>query len=320
MSLAGFEEEIIAAVDHLAEAVVTIRVQGPAAEGRRRARVREGAGSGVVVDPSGLVVTNYHVVREAGQVLVRVRDGREFAAELLGADPPTDTAVLRMDAGRVTAATFGDSETLRVGQVVLAMGNSLALPGSPTVSLGVLSAIGRAMPFSQHIWEGLLQTDTAINPGNSGGPLADRRGNVIGLNTAMIPFAQGVGFAIPSNTVAWALGEIRRHGRVVRAHLGVVGVSVTPELAQQQRLPTDHGILVVGVAQGTPAHRAGVRPGDILTRIAGRPVEGMTGLLRELSRGAIGTSVPLAYQRGRTEQWTAVPLEEGPTASEPLGP
>jgi serine protease Do len=320
MSLAAFEEEIIGAVDRLAEAVVTIRVQGPEPEGRRRGQLREGAGSGVIADSEGLVVTNYHVIRGATQILVRLRDGREFAARTLGADPPTDTAVLRVDAGRLAAATFGDSEKLRVGQIVLAMGNSLALPGQPTVSIGVVSALGRAMPFAQHISEGLLQTDAAINPGNSGGPLSDRAGNVIGLNTAMVPFAQGVGFAIPSNTVRWALGEIRRHGRVVRAHLGVVGVTVTPELAKQQRLPLDHGILVVGIAQGTPAHRAGVRPGDILTRIAGRPVEDLTGLLRELSRGPVGTTVPLAYQRGRVEEWAQVPLEEGPTVSEPLGP
>jgi serine protease Do len=312
MALELLEEEIIAAVERLGEQVVTIRsrrLEVSSPEGRSR---QEGAGSGVIADASGLVVTNFHVVKDAPQVEVRLGDGREFEASLVGADPATDIALLKLDAGRLNAATFADSEKLRVGQLVLAIGNTLGLPGRPTISTGVLSATGRAMPFSQFVWEGLLQTDAAINPGNSGGPLADRHGNVIGINTAMIPFAQGVGFAIPANTVTWAMHEIQQHGRVIRPYLGVVGVTVTPELARAENLKADRGILVVGVARGTPAARAGVRPGDILTRLAGHEVSSMRELLQELSLGHVGVEVPLSYRRGRSEEWTQIPLEEAP--------
>jgi serine protease Do len=315
MSLALLEEEIIRAVDGLGEHVVSVRAHRLALRGPRREPVEgEATASGVIVDASGLIATNNHVIADATQVTVKLRDAREFEADVMGADPATDLALLRIDAGQLSPAQFGDSEKLRVGQFVLAIGNSLGLPGQPTVSAGVLSAKGRAMPFSQFIWEGLLQTDAAVNPGNSGGPLADREGKVIGINTAMIPFAQGVGFAIPSNTVQWAISEIRAHGRVVRPYLGVVGVTVTPELARTQNLKTDRGILVMGVARGTPAHRAGVRPGDILTKIAGRDVDGMTELLQELSKSPVGIEVPLAYRRGRSEEWTQIPLEENPEA------
>ena len=312
MALASLEDEIIQAVDRLSGKVVSVRSHRIETRRRREPAWQEGAGSGIVVDSAGLVVTNHHVVNGASRIDVKLRDGREFEADLVGSDPETDVALLKVDAGRLEPATLGDSEKLRVGQLVLAIGNTLGLPGSPTVSTGVLSAVGRSMPFSQYVLEGLLQTDAAINPGNSGGPLADRHGVVIGINTAMIPFAQGVGFAVPSNTVRWAVEEIRQHGRVVRPYLGIVGVSVTAELARTHNLHSDRGILVVGVADGTPAQRAGVRPGDILTKIAGRDVDGMSELLRELSRTGVGSDLPLAYRRGRAEEWTQIPLLEKP--------
>lgn len=313
MGLAIWEDEIVQAVERLGDRTVSVRSHRLAGGSRRGPVWAEGAGSGVIVDPRGLIVTNHHVIDGSTGTMVRLRDGREFESELVGSDPATDVALLRIDAGRLEAAPLADSEKLRVGQVVLAIGNSLGLPGSPTVSTGVLSAIGRAMPFSQYVSEGLLQTDAAINPGNSGGPLADRHGTVVGINTAIIPYAQGVGFAIPSNTVRWAVDEIKAHGRVVRPYLGIVGVSVTPELAREHHLKVERGILVVGVADGTPAQAAGIRPGDVLTKIAGRDVDGMRELLRELSRIGVGSSAPLALRRGRAEEWREIPLREGPT-------
>jgi serine protease Do len=312
MALGVLEDEITGAVEKLGEHVVSISSRRVAFRGRRGIVPEEGNGSGVVVDASGLIVTNNHVIEDATQIGVTLRDGREFSAELVGADPGTDLALVKIDAGDLPAATFADSEKLKVGQLVLAIGNTLGLPGGPSVSTGVVSAIGRTMPFSQFVTEGLLQTDAAINPGNSGGPLADRHGNVVGINTAMIPFAHGVGFAVPSNTVRWVVDELRQKGRVVRPYLGLVGVTVTPELARVHDLKLDHGILVVGIAPGTPAQRAGLRPGDIITRLADRDIGGMKDLLTTLSKSGVGADAPLAYHRGRAEQWTQVHLEENP--------
>jgi serine protease Do len=310
MALASFQNEIFGAVERLESQVVSVQTFKFAVTRRQQPVRAEGSGSGIIVDSGGLILTNAHVVKDATQILVKLRDGREFDARLLGLDPGTDVAVLKVDAGILDPAILGDSEKLKVGQFVLAIGNALGLPGSPTVSAGLVSAIGRSMPFSQYVSEGLLQTDAAINPGNSGGPLVDLQGVVIGMNTAMIPYAQGVGFAIPSNTLRWVVEEIRKHGRVVRPHLGIVGVSVTPEIARSNNLKTDHGVLVLGVAEGTPAHRAGVRPGDVLTGIAGREIGDMSALLKELSGTGVGTDVPLAYRRGRSEEWTQIPLQE----------
>lgn len=312
MALAALEEEITGAVERLGEHVVSINSRRVRFQGRRGIVPEEGNGSGVVLDKDGLIVTNNHLIEDATQIGVTLRDGREFSGELVGSDPQTDIALIKIDAGVLNPASFGDSEKLKVGQLVLAIGNTLGLPGSPTVSTGVVSALGRSMPFSQFVFEGLVQTDAAINPGNSGGPLADRHGNVIGINTAMIPFAHGIGFAVPSNTVRWVAEEIRRHGHVVRPYLGLVGVTVTPHLARLHDLKSERGILVVGVGPNTPAARSGVRSGDILTKIGGTPIDGMKDLLQALSKTGIGKDAPLAYLRGRTEQWTQVHLEENP--------
>ncbi len=312
MALSVLEDEIVAAVESLSEHVVSLNSQRILAHPRRGIVPMEGSGSGLLLDKDGLVVTNHHVIADATHVRVTLHDGREFQGEVIGSDPATDIAVLKIDAGVVAPAAFGDSERLKVGQVVLAIGNTLGLPGGPTVSTGVVSALGRPMPWSQFVFEGLIQTDAAINPGNSGGPLADRHGNVIGINTAMVPFAHGIGFAVPINTVKWVAQELVKYGHVVRPYLGVVGVTVTPSLARVHDLKADRGILVVQVQPQSQAQRAGLRAGDILTRIGDRELNGMRDLLEALSKTGIGSTAPLAYRRGRNELWTQVRLEEAP--------
>ncbi len=310
MALSLLEEEITSAVEGLSEHVVSINSQRILAHPRRGIVPMEGTGSGVVLGEDGTIVTNHHVIDDATRVRVALHDGREFTGEVVGSDPQTDLAILKVDAGRLSAATFADSEKLKVGQLALAIGNTLGLPGGPTVSTGVVSALGRPMPWSQFVFEGLIQTDAAINPGNSGGPLADRHGRVIGINTAMVPFAHGIGFAVPANTVKWVAEELLKHGRVVRPHLGIVGITVTPTLARVHDLTSDRGILVVGVDAHTPAQRAGLRPGDILTRIGDHDLGGMKDLLEALSKSGIGADAPLALRRGRGEHWTQIHLEE----------
>ena len=244
----------------------------------------EGQGSGVILDEKGLILTNSHVIDGATQVQVSLKDGRTFVGEVVGSDEATDIAVIRVNANDLPAADLGDSESLKVGQFVLAVGNALGLPGGPTVSLGVLSAMGRPLPGADLIFEGLLQTDAAVNPGNSGGPLADLEGRVVGINSAMIPFAQGVGFAIPINTAKRIAHEILEKGRVERPWIGVSGIDLTAALARRYGMQAQAGFLVAEVVPGGPAHAAGIRTGDVVVGAGGREVLRTKDLLLALSQ------------------------------------
>ena len=273
-TLSAFENQITGAVEKLSESVVSIDSVRVARDLGYGFIPIEGKGSGVIIDAKGYVVTNNHVIDGAARVQIHLKDGHSYVGEVVGADPATDIAILKVETENFPAASLGDSEKLKVGQIVLAMGNSLGLQGGPTVSMGVISALGRPLPGADFIFEGLIQTDTAINPGNSGGPLADLNGNVIGINTAMIPYAQGVGFAIPVNTVKWATNQLFEKGRVVRPWLGIVGASLDKALARRYDLPAESGVLVVEVDPHGPAYEAGLRVGDVVVQI------GPTGLAR----------------------------------------
>src|SRR5437773_1655509 len=264
-TLTSLEGQITGAVEKLSESVVSIdsvRVTRNFAYG---VVPIEGKGSGVIIDPRGYVVTNNHVIDGATRVQVHLKDGRSFVGEVVGSDPSTDIAVVRIEAENLPAASLGDSEKLKVGQFALAIGNTLGFQGAPTVSLGVVSALGRPLPGADFIFEGLIQTDTAINPGNSGGPLADISGSVIGMNTAMIPYAQGVGFAIPVNTIKWVMQQLLEKGRVVRPWLGIYGTTLNEALARRYDLPADSGVLVVEVDARGPAYESRLRVGDVLS-------------------------------------------------------
>ncbi len=201
MTLTFLENQITDAVERLSESVVCINSKKLTMDARFGLVPQEGTGSGIIVDARGYAVTNNHVIDGADRVWINLKDRRTLAGEVIGGDPATDLAVVRVGANNLPTAELGDSEKLKVGQIALAIGITLGLPGGPTVSGGVISALGRPLPGLDFVFEGLIQTDAAINPGNSGGPLADLNGNVIGINTAMIPHAQGVGFAIPINTI-----------------------------------------------------------------------------------------------------------------------
>ena len=224
VALAAQQDELVAAVATLTPSVVRI-VRTTERRRHRRLGEETAAGTGFVVDDRGHLVTNHHLVRGGGGIHVTFADGSTLPGELVGADPLTDIALLRVVRKGPAPVTFADSDRLRVGQFALAIGNSLGLPGSPSVSFGVVSAVGRPLPWASHVLEGLVQTDAAINPGNSGGPLADLSGQVIGVNTAIVPFAQGVGFAVPSNTIRYVIDALLEHGRVVRPWLGIQAVT-----------------------------------------------------------------------------------------------
>ncbi len=315
MALAEFEEELTLAVERVRPSVVVIERsatrRGPTTDPFPAA----GTGSGVVWDPNGIIVTNEHVVRDAPSLRVVLPEGEPVAAELVGSDAMTDVAVVRVPVRRLPAATRGDSSRLRVGQVALAIGNSLGLPGGPTVSLGVVSALNRPLPGTDFVVEGLIQTDAAINPGNSGGPLADRYGSLIGINTAMVPFAQGVGFAVPVNTVAAVVRQLLEAGRVVRPWLGIHGLGVDRAVARRFGLPRASGVLIAETVPRGPAARAGLRPGDILFRVGSTGVRSFRDLVQALSSLPVGAAVDVAFERTGVEGTAVVQVLETPAAA-----
>ncbi len=310
--LTALETQITQAVERLSESVVSIDSVRVARNFAYGMVPIEGKGSGLIIDPKGYVITNNHVIDGAARVQIHLKDGRSFVGEVVGTDPSTDIAIVHVEAANLPAASLGDSENLKVGQIALAIGNTLGLEGAPTVSMGVVSALRRPLPGADFIFEGLIQTDTAINPGNSGGPLADINGNVIGMNTAMIPYAQGVGFAIPVNTIKWVMQQILEKGRVVRPWLGIYGTTLNEALSRRYDLPSDQGVLVVEVDPRGPAYESGLRVGDVLIGIGSQDIKQMKDVLSALSKHTVREEVDLHFLRMGTKRTTRLLLRESP--------
>ncbi len=317
MGLEELDARIVASVEAIARSVVVVE---SLRVGRRRGSppfAYPSQATGIVVDQTGHVVTNQHVVDGATEVRVRLPGGPELAGDVVGGDAVTDIALVRVEADALVPARVGDSESLRVGQVVLAVGNALGLPGDPTVSLGVVSALARPLPGSDFVFEGLIQTDAAINPGNSGGPLVDLTGSVVGINAAMIPFAQGVGFAIPIHAVGRITDELRRRHRIVRPWLGVTVAELRPDLARQHGLEPRSGLLVAAVVPRSPAHRAGLKAGDVIGGVGPFTTRSVRELLESLSKFPVGSDVELSFRRRGNALSASVPLQENPEADPP---
>jgi len=270
-------------------------------------------GSGVIIDPAGVILTNNHVVDGAGKVVVRLADGREFSAAEIKKDPKTDLAIVRIKgASNLKAARLGDSEKMEVGDWVLALGDPFRLEG--TVTAGIISAKER--PLSPETRAGFLQTDASINPGSSGGPLINLDGEVIGINTAIHTRTgtnDGVGFAIPSNLAKWVSDQLVKTGSVKRAYLGVAIQTLTQQLADHFRLKVREGILVSGVRPDSPAAAAGLKAGDVITKFDGKPVGDMQQLVGMVDRSPIGESRKLEVVRDGKRQEISVTLREQPS-------
>ncbi len=312
MPLAELEERIVRSVESLRPSVAGVESLRLVRGGRGESRPAAAQATAVVLDRSGHLLTNQHVVERASGVRVHLADGRDLTGEVLGGDAVTDVALIKVDGIDLSPARLGDSESLRVGQMVLAVGYALGLPGGPTVSTGVVSALGRPLPGSDFIFEGLIQTDAAINPGNSGGPLADLSGAVIGINAAVVPFAQGVGFAIPIHAVRRIAEELRTHGRVVRPWIGVSVAELGPEVARLHGLVPESGLLVAEVVDRSPAHRAGLKPGDVLRRLGPFEIRRVRDLLEGLSHFPVGADLELYFERRGCSSSVSLPLEEAP--------
>jgi S1-C subfamily serine protease len=293
--LDAYSRAVVNVVEKVGPAVVSIGVKK---HSRSRRWDGEGAGSGFIIAPDGFVLTNNHVVERADEVEVSLTDGHTFPARIVGADAATDLAVVRLAASGLPTAELGDSDTLRVGQLVIAIGNPLGFQS--TVSTGVVSALGRALRSqSGRLIENVIQTDVPLNPGNSGGPLVDSRGRVIGINTAMIAMAQGIGLAVPVNTAKWVVSELLTRGKVRRAYLGLAG-QVRPVGRRTQRyfeLTSSTVVEVASVEENGPAHLAGLREGDWIIAISGKSVATVDDVHRFLANHPAGSNLTLTIVR-----------------------
>ena len=318
--LDAYSTAVIQVAEKINPSVVNIEIQqkpverGPAST--RGAGPRRGSGSGVIFTPDGFILTNSHVVHHADQVDVALSDGRRYPARLVGDDPDTDLAVIRVDAPNLVAAQLGDSNGIRVGQLVVAVGNPYGF--QCTVTAGVVSAMGRSLRSnSGRLIDDVIQTDAALNPGNSGGPLLNSRGEVIGVNTAIILPAQGICFAIAINTAKFVAVRLMRDGRVRRSFLGVGGQNVTipRPLARQLNLLSASGVLVLSVEKDSPAQKAGVIDGDVIIAMDALPIKSIDDLHTHLTDQKIGVESELTIiRRSAIISLQVFPAETRPAA------
>jgi S1-C subfamily serine protease len=303
-----YSRAVIMVVETVGPAVVSIAVGKPAPV---HGGEQTGAGSGVVVAPDGYILTNQHVVHGARRLTVFFTNGSQVEAALVGEDPATDLAVIRANGSGLAYASLGESDLLRVGQLVIAIGNPLGFQS--TVSTGVVSALGRALRSRQgRLIESIIQHTAPLNPGNSGGPLVDSRGRVVGINTAIIAMAQGMGFAIPANTARWVLSQLLLHGRVRRAFLGLGGRErpLDRRLARFHQLATTQAVEVISNDPNGPAARAGLRPGDLMVAVNDQPVGSIDDLHRILADWPIGKPLNLTVIRGKERlEFGVIPSE-----------
>lgn len=306
--LDAYSRAVITVVETVGPAVVRIFAKKSPNMGKSE---QGGTGSGVIIAPDGYILTNDHVVQGANALAVTLQDGVTFEATLVGTDPATDLAVLRANSSGLPYATLGDSKKLRAGQLVIAIGNPYGFQS--TVSAGVVSALGRALRSSEgRLIENIVQHTAPLNPGNSGGPLVDSRGLVVGVNTAIIVMAQGIGFAIPADTARWVVSQLLIHGRVRRGFLGLAAQQrpFGRRLARFHQLEGDTGVEVISVDPRGPASQAGVEVGDLIIRINDRAVASVDDIHRILTEWPIGTALPMMLIRGENRvELSVVPAE-----------
>lgn len=304
------EEVLVEAVEKISKSVVNIANIRMIQDQIFRVFPVEGVGSGVTIDTDGYILTNYHVIDYAQKLRVTLSDGRMFKGKVVGVDPPTDLAVIKIETKEeIPVAKLGDSSNLKVGQIVLAVGNPFGLTGGPTVTSGIVSSLNRAIQTENGTLE-LIQTDAAINPGNSGGPLVNTAGEVIAINTANMPYAQGIGFAVPVNTAKSILKDLIERGRVIRPWIGIVAIKVTRSLRRYYGLSLTEGVLVIQIEPASPADNAGIRKGDIIKEIDGTKITEPSEISPHIHKKQVGDEIIMTINRnGRTIQ-ISLHLEE----------
>jgi S1-C subfamily serine protease len=303
----AYSRAVMGAAESVSPAVVNIEVAQPAGPGPGNSQSPDspsGSGSGFIIAPDGYIITNSHVVHGASRISVTLSDGRKSAAELIGDDPDTDLAVIRIGGPNLTAVTLGDSQAIHVGQIAIAIGNPYGF--QCTVTAGVVSALGRSLRTgSGRLVDNVIQTDAALNPGNSGGPLVNSRGEVIGVNTAIILPAQGICFAIAINSAKLVAGHLIKDGKVSRSYLGIAGhnVELPRRFVRFYRLPAETAVRVASVEADSPAARGGIKEGDLLIRLGDSPIASIDDLQRHLTMNLVGVRTQVTMIRG-TERLT----------------
>ncbi|MEM0139075.1 MAG: trypsin-like peptidase domain-containing protein [Ferroplasma sp.] len=305
-NIASFNSEITEIVENVEKAVVSINSTMASGVFEYGTGQLKGSGSGFIVKGNGYILTNNHVVQNAELVEVKLSDGRKYKGNVIGSDPQTDLAVISIDEKNLPVLSLGDSEKIKTGSLVLAIGNALGLPGGHTVSMGVISAKNRPMPWADFIFEGMIQTDAAINPGNSGGPLVDLNGFAIGINTAIIPQANGIGFSIPSNTAIKVMDELINTGHVHRQYIGISGIGITEEIARRYGLQHENGVMVVRIGIESPAYSAGIRANDIISNFGVYEIRTVKDLIAAIAKSC--GSIDVTFYRGNSKYRTVVEM------------
>jgi S1-C subfamily serine protease len=292
------ENLIINAVETVRKSVVNIASVRMMRDQLLRVFPTEGVGSGVIIDKKGHILTNYHVIDKADKLTITTNDGNLFDGFVVGADKPTDLAIIGIKSKEAFSfAELGNSENLKLGQIVIAIGNPFGLTGGPTITAGIISSLNRKLQFENGILE-LIQTDAAINPGNSGGPLIDSSGKVIGINTAKMPYAQGIGFAIPISVAKTIISDLIENGRVTnRPWLGISTLKITRQLAHYYGLPSEQGVLIAEVQQNSPANFADLRKGDIIVLLDGKQIQEPAQLSSFIQSKSVGDKVVVRINR-----------------------
>jgi S1-C subfamily serine protease len=292
------ENLIINAVETVRKSVVNIASVRMMRDQLLRVFPTEGVGSGVIIDKKGHILTNYHVIDNAEKLTITTNDGNLFDGFVVGADKHTDLAIIGVNSKEAFSfAELGNSENLKLGQIVIAIGNPFGLTGGPTITAGIISSLNRKLQFENGILE-LIQTDAAINPGNSGGPLIDSSGKVIGINTAKMPYAQGIGFAIPISVAKTIISDLIENGRVTnRPWLGISTLKITRQLAHYYGLPAEQGVLIAEVQQNSPANFADLRKGDIIVLLDGKQIQEPAQLSSFIQSKSVGDKVVVRINR-----------------------
>ena len=306
------EDLLVNAVDKVSKSVVNIASVRMLHDQLFRVFPVEGVGSGVIIDEKGYILTNNHVIDDAERLKVTLTDGRVLKGRVAGSDEMTDLAVLKVESDQpLPAVQLGNSDDLKAGQIVLAIGNPFGLTGGPAVTAGIVSSLNRSIQTRNGVLE-LIQTDAAINPGNSGGPLVNTKGEVIAINTANMPYAQGIGFAVPANTAKSILRELIEKGRVTRPWIGVASMKITPQLARYYGLPASEGALVAKVEPYSPADDAGLRKGDVIEQIDGSKVEDPTQIASRVRGKQVNDRLTLTVNRYGRQLQVPVQVDERP--------